>query len=108
MFGWHTDVAPEHLSAMLADWIPRIEGQLDYNAAVDVTAMMQFHRPELSDEIEAQIADLVDLRVRFREVGQQSYDWAQLARRRLERDPSALLRSLVAQVESGAILDLRG
>jgi hypothetical protein len=108
MFGWHTDVPAEHLTAMLADWIPRIETQVDYNAAVDVIAMMQFRQPELPDEVETQIADLVDLRGRFHEVGQQSYDWAQLARRRLKRDPSGLLRSLLAQVDSGAILTFDG
>jgi hypothetical protein len=108
MFGWHVDVEPERLAAMLADWIPRIETQQDYNAAVDVAAMMQFRMPVLSDDIEAQIAELVALRIKFRELGQQSYDWVQLARRRLKRDAPGLLLNLLQQVDSGAMLTYEG
>jgi hypothetical protein len=108
MFGWHLDVEPEHLAAMLSDWIPRIETQQDYNAAVDVVAIMLFRQPQLSDDLEAQIAELVALRVQFGEVGQQSYNWVQLARRRLTRDPGELLLTLLQQVDSGSMLTYEG
>ena len=108
MFGWHIDVEPEHMASLLAEWTPRIESQQDYNAAVDVAAMMTFRKPELSEEIEAQIAALVELREQFGEVGQQSYDWIQLAGRRLSRDARGLLAILLKQIEAGAILTYDG
>ncbi|MDP9410355.1 MAG: hypothetical protein M3P70_07615 [Actinomycetota bacterium] len=57
LFGWHVDVEEDRIAALLADWLPRIETQQDYNAAVDVTAMMVFRRPPpLGHDIERLIA----------------------------------------------------
>lgn len=108
MFGWHTGVEPEYISKMLEDWLPRIEAQQDYNAAVDVTAMMLFRQPELDDKIEADIAELVDMRVQFGAIGQQSYAWVQLARRRLATDPHGLLQALLQQVDSESLITFEG
>ena len=108
MFGWHTEVEPRYISKMLKDWLPRIEAQQDYNAAVDVTAMMLFRQPELNDDIEADIAELVNMRVQFGEIGQQGYDWVQLARRRLATDPRGLLQALLQQVDSGSLTAFEG
>lgn len=108
MFGWHNDVEAEHLTSLLSRWIPRIETQQDYNATLDVAAMMSFRKPELSEEIEAQIATLVELREQFGEVGQESYDWIQLARRRLPRDARGLLAILLKQIDAGAISAYEG
>jgi hypothetical protein len=108
MFGWHTEVEPEYISKMLKDWLPRIETQQDYNAAVDVMAMMLFRQPELDDDIEANITELVDMRGQFAEIGQQGYDWVQLARRRLATDPHGLLQALLQQVDSGSLIMFEG
>ena len=108
MFGWHVGVESEYLSRMLKDWLLRIEEQQDYNAAVDVTAMMLFRQPELDDDLEAAITELVNMRVQFGEIGQQGYDWAQLARRRLAIDPDGLLQILLQLVDCGSLITFEG
>lgn len=108
LFGWHVDVEPERLSALLTEWLPRIETQQDYNAAVDVVAMITFGKPEIGDEVEAQISTLVDLHAQFGDIGQQGYDWVQLARRRLNVDAIGLLTMLLKQMDEGAVMTYDG
>jgi hypothetical protein len=108
MFGWHTGVEPKYISQMLQDWLQRIEAQSDYNAAVNVTAMMLFRQPELNQDMEASISELVNMRLQFGEIGQQGYDWVQLARRQLATDPDALLQTLLRQVDSGSLSTFEG
>ena len=103
MFGWHVDVAESHVMAILDEWLTKVESQQDYNFAVDVVAMMVLYRPQLSAELEARIVSLVELRSKFPEVGQQSWDWVQLARRRLSSDVNALLLDLLQQVDNGSL-----
>ncbi|MFC8616521.1 hypothetical protein ACFT9M_08905 [Micromonospora purpureochromogenes] len=31
LFGWHVDVEEHRIAELLADWLPRIETQQDYN-----------------------------------------------------------------------------
>jgi hypothetical protein len=64
---------------------------------------MVFQRPKLSPEVEAQIVALVELRSKFPEVGRQSWDWVQLARRQLATDANALLLNLLQLVDAGAL-----
>ncbi|WCN83831.1 hypothetical protein [Micromonospora sp. LH3U1] len=108
IFGWHTGVEPERILALIKSWIPRITTQQDYNAAVDVTAMMLFQKPELEAAIEEDVAELVSMRSQFGELGQQGYDWVQLAKRRLRTDPQGLLEALLAQVDAGSMMTFDG
>jgi hypothetical protein len=101
LFGWHRDVPESHLTAILDAWLTKVESQADYNFAIDVVAMIVSQRPEVSPEVEARISALVELRSRFPEVGQQSWDWAQMARRQLATDANALLPTLLTQVDAG-------
>lgn len=84
-------------------WLHLIESQSDYNFAVDVVAMMVHQRPKLSADVEDRITALVELRSRFPDVGQQSWDWVQLARRRLSSDVGALLKNLLEQTDAGSL-----
>jgi hypothetical protein len=103
MFGWHVGVEESRLIAILDEWLTKIESQPDYNFAVDVVAMMVFQRPQLSADVEAAVKALVELRSMFPEVGQQSWDWVQLARRQLAGDVDAFLLNLLQQVDAGAL-----
>jgi hypothetical protein len=103
LFGWHADLEEDRISTLLADWLPKIETQPDYNFAVDVAAMMVYQRPKLSEETERRIAELVNLRSKFGEIGQQGWDWVQLARRGLTDDADGLLTNLLEQIEAGAL-----
>lgn len=103
MFGWHVGVDEPRITAIVDEWLAKIESQPDYNFAVDVLAMMVFQRPKLSVDVEARITALVELRSKFPDVGQQSWDWVQLARRRLSSDVDALLLNLLQQTDAGSL-----
>lgn len=103
MFGWHVGVDESRLIAIVDEWLAKIETQPDYNFAVDVVAMMVYKRPNLGPDVEARITALVELRSKFPDVGQQSWDWVQLARRRLQSDVEALLLNLLEQTDAGSL-----
>ncbi|MFI5898472.1 hypothetical protein ACIA5D_51250 [Actinoplanes sp. NPDC051513] len=103
MFGWHVGVDENRIVAIVDEWLTKIETQPDYNFAVDVVAMMVFQRPTLSAGVEARIAALVELRSKFPEAGQQSWDWVQLARRQLADNVDTLLLNLLRQVDAGSL-----
>ena len=85
------------------EWLSKIESQPDYNFAIDLVAMMVFRRPQLSPDVEMRIKALVGLRSKFPEIGQQSWDWVQLARRQLANGVYDLLINLLEQVDAGSL-----
>jgi hypothetical protein len=103
IFGWHVDVDEKYLIALLDEWIPKIDSQLDYNQAVDVLGMMVWRRPDLNAQIESRIVDLTEQRVKYPDVGQEGWDWVQLARRRLPHDADNLVLNLLQQVDAGSL-----
>lgn len=103
MFGWHVGVEESRIVDILNEWLTKIEVQADYNFAIDVVAMMVYQRPQLSPAVEARISTLVEMRSKFPNLGQQSWDWVQLARRQLDHDVDELLLSLLQQVDSGSL-----
>lgn len=103
IFGWHVDLGEDRIAALLDAWLPRIESQEDYNFAVDAVSMMLHRRGPLDPKIEAGLVRLTEMRSKFPEVGQEGWDWVQLARRRLAQDATGLLLDLVAQVDAGSV-----
>jgi hypothetical protein len=102
MFGWHVGVDASRITEIVDAWLAKIESQSDYNFA-DVVAMMVHQRPKLSADVETRITALGELRSKFPHVGQQSWDWVQLARRRLSSDVDALLKNLLEQTDAGSL-----
>jgi hypothetical protein len=97
LFGWHVDLEMERLRDFLADWLPRIDAQDDYNAVVNVTALAVYRRTEWIDSVDPLIADLVALRSRFGPLANQiEWEWEQLARRQLTVQPIELLAVAVS------------
>jgi hypothetical protein len=103
IFGWHVGVDESRIVALLDEWLNKIEVQADYSFAIDVVAMMVYQRPQLSADVEARIAALVELRSKFQDLGQQSWDWVQLARRQLSHAANDLLLSLLQQADAGTL-----
>jgi len=103
LFGWHVGIEPQRLLAFVAGWLGTIESQTDYNAAVDFMGMALFQRPPWIDELDDLVARLAQMRVRFPDTGQQGWNWTQLARRQLGRQPMELLRVLVDLIDAGAL-----
>lgn len=103
IFGWHVGVDESRIAALLNEWLSKMEVQADYSFAIDVVAMMVYQRPQLSADLEARIGALVELRSKFPDLGQQSWDWVQLARRQLSHGASDLLLSLMQQADAGTL-----
>lgn len=103
LFGWHVALDQSRIRELLNEWVPRIESQEDYNFTVDVVAMILHRTAPMDPQIEAQVARLTEMRSKYPEVGQEGWDWSQLARRRLAWDPQGLLIDLVNQVDRGSV-----
>lgn len=108
LFGWHVDLDPARLIILLESWLPRLENQRDYNAAVDFTAMALYRREKYIPGLDEKVAELVSRRRDFPETGQQDWDWIQLAKRQLGRNPMGLLTTLVELMDVGAMNPYEG
>jgi hypothetical protein len=78
--------------------------QIDYNATVDLLALWLHGRADAAnDRLLDTIFSLLAERRRFPQLGQQRWDWAQLASRTLGRDPAALANLMLDLVEDDAL-----
>lgn len=103
LFRWVRDSDQRDLAVLVEGWSARLETQADYNAVVDLVALY-LHGRELSDDaLRAVVEDLVAERRRFPDVGQQGWDWTQLARHQLESAPEQLVDLLIELIEADAI-----
>ncbi|BCT76430.1 hypothetical protein SCMU_22720 [Sinomonas cyclohexanicum] len=103
LFGWMRDAEEKTVARYVASWLGRLESQDDYNAAVDFAALHVYQKPQYLDVLDPLLLTLVARRADFPEVGQQQWDWGQLAGRQLDIDPSALARMLADFIETGAL-----
>ena len=104
MFRWMRDATADQLADRVDAWRARMTSQIDYNATVDLVALWLHGRRDaanerLLDTITALLAD----RRRFPHIGQQGWDWGQLASTTLERDPAALARLMLDLVDEDAL-----
>ncbi|WP_286932958.1 hypothetical protein [Microbacterium sp.] len=104
VFYWLRETSDDDLLRLyINDWKTRVESEDDYRALVDFLAFELHDRPEISPELQTAIEEIVELRLKFPVLGQQEYDWSQLAERQLEKDPASIVRILVELVEQDAI-----
>jgi hypothetical protein len=103
LFGWHIDVNLDRLGEIVNEWLPRISSQNDYNAAVDFIALALHRHPAPAEPIEDRVKALVDLRRAYPDLGQQSWDWTQLAKRQLETGPGDLFKSMLELIDADAL-----
>lgn len=103
LFVWMRDADQADSARYLRDWGSRIETQADYNAAVDFAAMQIYQKPDALADLDPVIAELVPRRREFPKLGQQEWDWAVLARRRLATEPIVLAELLAELIEADAL-----
>ena len=103
LFGWHVGIEVPRLITFLTRWIDRIETQYDYTGAVDFMGMALFQRPPWIEQLDDLVAQLVQLRSQFPDTGQQDWNWTQLAKRQIDRQPVELLHCLVTLIDIGAL-----
>jgi hypothetical protein len=108
LFVWMRDEDGPKVASYLRQWEARLSTQEDYNAAVDFAAMQVFRRPEPVADLDAAIFSLVPRRREYPNVGQESYDWSTLARRKLNEDPLYVVSLIADLVESDSIKAFSG
>ena len=103
LFGWLQDPSDSQLESYLTPWMSRMLTQDDYNAVVDFLAL------HLNDStghvvIDGLVRDVVRRREDFPRIGQQSWDWAQLALRLAQRDPYYVAELLLDLIDADAVV----
>lgn len=104
VFRWMRDATADQLADRVDAWRSRMASQIDYNATVDLVALwLHGRRDAANDRLLDTITALLADRRRFPHVGQQSWDWGQLASTTLERDPAALAALMLDLVDEDAL-----
>lgn len=100
LLGWHTGLGLRRLGQFLSDWMSRLGNQADYNAVVDFAGLAVHQQPPLQADIDPMLAELVGLRIQYPDLGNQEWEWTQLARRQLDQQPAELHETLLILLES--------
>lgn len=103
LFGWLQDPSDSQLESYLTPWMSRMRTQEDYNAVVDFLAL-HLHDSRGHVAIDHLVRDVVGRRAEFPRIGQQSWDWAQLALRLTQRDPYYVAKLLLDLIEADAVV----
>lgn len=104
LLGWHTGLDRQRLRQLLSGWMSRMGNQADYNAVVDFTGLALYQQPPWQTDIDPMVTELVGRRTQYPDVGNQEWDWTQLARRQLDQQPAELHETLLLLLESGGYL----
>lgn len=103
LFGWQRELGEDRLDLYLGQWLERIADQEDYNALGGLLSLLlhpQVGALGVTDEL---VARYVFRRRDFPSVGQQSWEWAQLANRQLEFRSAELLALLLDLIENDGV-----
>ena len=84
LFSWGRDFNTDELNNLIQHWAAKIEDQEDYNAVIDWLNLW-LHSRDFPDEIDVTVWQLLQLREKFPDVGQQKWDWSELAKRFIGR-----------------------
>jgi hypothetical protein len=102
LIGWHTSLDPQRLGRFLSGWMSRLGSQADYNLVVDFTGLALSQQPPWQPDTDPLAARLVEARTRYPDLANQEWDWTQLARRQLDRQPAVLHETLLVLIETGS------
>ncbi len=101
LFGWHISLDLDRLRQFLSGWMRRLGNQADYNAVVDFVGLAIHQQPSWQ-EIDPMVATLVARRIQYPDVGNQEWEWTQLAKRQLGQQPAELHETLLLLLENDA------
>ena len=104
LFRWMRDSTADQVADRVDAWRVRMVSQIDYNATVDLLALWLHGRDDAAnDRLLDTISSLLAERRRFPQLGQQSWDWVQLASRTLGRDPAGLAYLMLDLIDDDAL-----
>ena len=101
--GWYHKVGPEDLALCLAEWMPRISSQGDYEALVDWIGLPA-HNAEIPGELREQIWEILQLRTTYPELGNARFLWNQLAGQYVTDRAAMLAALVVGLIEQGLMV----
>lgn len=102
LFGWHISIDLDRLRQFLSGWMRQLRSQADYNTVVDFVGIALHQQPLWQANIDPMVAALVALRIQYPDVGNQEWEWTQLAKRQLGQQPAALHETLLLLLENDA------
>ncbi len=103
LFGWARELDETRVAAFVQGWTDRISSQNDFNAVVSFVSLQLHDRTDTPARLLPVITRLIALRREYPAVGQQAWDWAQLAKRELVGNPADLALIMADLVESDAL-----
>ena len=106
-FGWSRNVDTATASQYLAEWIPRIATETDYQALVQWLSLWLPGSAEtvtIPTEVADQVWDVVQLRGTYPEIRQESWDWCRVAKGFLTDHARELVHVLLHAVADGDLM----
>jgi hypothetical protein len=97
------EVTEAEASALLGDWVQRIESQRDYNLVIDWLSMW-LHSHEPGDEIRRVLPTLLQRRLIYSEMGQATWDWVRIARIYVEDAPADLFHLMLDLINDHGLM----
>jgi hypothetical protein len=107
LFGWQANLSDADAEVILANWISRLSSQSEYNAAIDWLGLLLHGRRETTSALSNLIADLVLLRATYPNLGQQQWQWAQLAKRIVDAHAVDLIKVMFDAIEADGVMIFR-
>jgi hypothetical protein len=104
LFGWWKNLVETEVSDLIEEWLPRISTQGDYNAVIDAITLWLHPDKSISDNMKSSILELLEKRRAFSEMGNQAWDWGQLAERYISTNALIVARVILDLVADGLIM----
>ena len=98
---WQDDLATEAAAGLLEDWMGRIDSDHSYAAVVDWVQMFAYRKNGLPPALNSLTLGLLRKRLDYPNIGQQRYDWCQLAAGLARDFPDELTRDVLDLVSRG-------
>jgi hypothetical protein len=102
-FGLGRDMGHSELAHWLAELIPRVDSQEDYNALLDFTSLSLHGHEGTNPSLEKLWVSLLGLRSAFPLLGSQTWAWGQLGTRAARTHPAEVVALALDLVEQDAL-----
>lgn len=100
VFNWRDQLGDSEIAQFVQSWIQRLDSQDDYDAVIDLVALVEHAQDDQASDIDPLVGRLLQLRLQFPDIGRREWDWSELAKHQLGIDPTVVLQVLL-QLASG-------
>jgi hypothetical protein len=103
---WQPALADEEVVLLLADWSSRMLSQSGYNALIDWLSLWYHRDRDLPAQARVEVLGLLKRRLEFPDLGNERWDWAQIAKRFVPTHSSEVARVLLDLVSEKDLIFL--